>query len=69
MLQHNHISYNLSFLQEKEVILNPTVSQYKLTDLVASSYYTVKVDGESEGQYISVVSTSFTTGEFLYLFL
>ncbi|KAF5901103.1 tenascin-like, partial [Clarias magur] len=51
---------------EKEVILNPTVSHYKLTDLVASSYYTVKVDGESDGQYIRVVSTSFTTAHLPY---
>ncbi|KAM9489097.1 uncharacterized protein tnxba [Clarias gariepinus] len=64
-------SYRLTYQggeekKEKEVILNPTVSQYKLTDLVASSYYTVKVDGESEGQYISVVSTSFTTAHLPY---
>ncbi|KAK3551288.1 hypothetical protein QTP70_013945 [Hemibagrus guttatus] len=62
-------SYRLTYQfgeEFKEVILNPTVSQYKLTDLVASSHYTVKVDGESEGQYISVVSTAFTTARLPY---
>ncbi|KAG7335896.1 hypothetical protein KOW79_000589 [Hemibagrus wyckioides] len=62
-------SYRLTYQfgeEVKEVILNPTVSQYKLTDLVASSQYTVKVDGESEGQYISVVSTAFTTVQLPY---
>ncbi|XP_060726540.1 tenascin [Tachysurus vachellii] len=62
-------SYRLTYQfgeEVKEVILNPTVSQYKLTDLVASSHYTVKVDGESEGQYISVVSTTFTTAQLPY---
>ncbi|MCI4374606.1 hypothetical protein PGIGA_G00008040 [Pangasianodon gigas] len=62
-------SYRLTYQvgeEVKEVILNPTVSQYELTDLVASSHYTVKVDGESEGQYISVVSTAFTTAQLPY---
>ncbi|GAA6097830.1 tenascin [Tachysurus ichikawai] len=62
-------SYRLTYQfgeEVKEVILNPTVSQYKLTDLVASSHYTVKVDGESEGQYISVVSIAFTTAQLPY---
>ncbi|XP_062848633.1 tenascin-N [Trichomycterus rosablanca] len=59
-------SYRLTYQKEedvKEVILNPAVSQYELTDLVASSNYVVKVDGESEGQYISVVSSAFTTAQ------
>ncbi|KAB5586976.1 hypothetical protein PHYPO_G00007660 [Pangasianodon hypophthalmus] len=62
-------SYRLTYQvgeEIKEVILNPTVSQYELTDLVASSHYTVKVAGESEGQYISVVSTAFTTAQLPY---
>ncbi|MCJ8728760.1 hypothetical protein PDJAM_G00008090 [Pangasius djambal] len=62
-------SYRLTYQvgeEVKEVILNPTVSQYELTDLVASSHYTVKVDGESEGQYISVVSTAFITAQLPY---
>lgn len=50
------------FWLKQEVILNPTVSRYELTNLVASSNYIVKVDGESEGQYISVVSSAFSTG-------
>ncbi|TTF41818.1 Tenascin [Bagarius yarrelli] len=61
-------SVSLSSRQKAEVILNPTVSQYELTDLKASSHYTVKVDGESEGQYISVVSTAFKTAQVPYLY-
>ncbi|XP_053483372.1 tenascin-R [Ictalurus furcatus] len=62
-------SYRLTYQfgeEIKEVILSPNVTQYELTDLVASSHYTVKVDGEIEGQYISVVSTGFTTAQLPY---
>ncbi|KAI4881187.1 hypothetical protein NFI96_027253 [Prochilodus magdalenae] len=64
-------SYRLTYQHGedvKEVILNPSVTRYELTDLVASSNYTVKVDGESEGQYINVVSTAFTTAQVPYPF-
>ncbi|KAF4088335.1 hypothetical protein AMELA_G00081180 [Ameiurus melas] len=62
-------SYRLTYQygeEIKEVKLSPNVTQYELTDLVASSHYTVKVDGEIEGQYISIVSTSFTTAQLPY---
>uniref|UniRef100_A0A8B9H4G2 Fibronectin type-III domain-containing protein n=1 Tax=Astyanax mexicanus TaxID=7994 RepID=A0A8B9H4G2_ASTMX len=60
-------SYRLTYQHDrnsKEVVLNPTVTQYELTDLAAFSNYTVKVDGEREGQYINIVSSAFTTGKF-----
>uniref|UniRef100_A0A3B1KJ83 Tenascin XB n=1 Tax=Astyanax mexicanus TaxID=7994 RepID=A0A3B1KJ83_ASTMX len=59
-------SYRLTYQHDrnsKEVVLNPTVTQYELTDLAAFSNYTVKVDGEREGQYINIVSSAFTTAQ------
>lgn len=47
----------------QEVFLSPTVIQYELTGLLAGSNYTVKVEGEKEGSYVTVVSTEFTTGK------
>ncbi|KAL6489630.1 hypothetical protein MHYP_G00033710 [Metynnis hypsauchen] len=52
----------------KEVTLNPAVTRYELTDLVAFSNYTVRVDGERDGQYVSVVSTAFSTAQVPYPF-
>ncbi|XP_030639128.1 tenascin [Chanos chanos] len=65
-------SYRLTYQQAgqlaKEVILNPTVTQYELTGLHADTNYTVKVDGETEGLYIVVVSTEFSTAKLPYPF-
>ncbi|XP_076827470.1 uncharacterized protein tnxba [Brachyhypopomus gauderio] len=62
-------SYRLTYQlgeEIKEVILNPSVTQYQLTGLIPFSNYTVRVDGESEGQYISLLSTTFTTARLSY---
>ncbi|XP_050987810.1 tenascin [Labeo rohita] len=59
-------SYRLTYqLSEevKEVILNPSVTRYELTGLAAFSNYTVKIEGERDGQYISFVSAEFTTAQ------
>ncbi|XP_016308223.1 uncharacterized protein LOC107662658 [Sinocyclocheilus anshuiensis] len=59
-------SYKLTYqLSEevKEVILNPAVTCYELTGLAAFSDYTVKIEGERDGQYMSFVSTEFTTSQ------
>ncbi|XP_042596658.1 mucin-3A-like isoform X2 [Cyprinus carpio] len=59
-------SYRLTYqLSEevKEVILNPSVTRYELTGLAAFSNYTVKIDGERDGQYISFVYAEFTTAQ------
>uniref|UniRef100_A0A8C1A4D4 Tenascin XBa n=2 Tax=Cyprinus carpio TaxID=7962 RepID=A0A8C1A4D4_CYPCA len=59
-------SYKLTYqLSEevKEVILNPSVTRYELTGLAAFSDYTVKIEGERDGQYMSFVSAEFTTSQ------
>ncbi|XP_056331708.1 mucin-2 [Danio aesculapii] len=59
-------SYRLTYqLSEevKELILNPSVTHYELTGLAAFSNYTLKIDGERDGQYISFVSSDFTTAQ------
>uniref|UniRef100_A0A671LRP1 Tenascin XB n=1 Tax=Sinocyclocheilus anshuiensis TaxID=1608454 RepID=A0A671LRP1_9TELE len=53
--------YNSVYLPQ-EVILNPSVTRYELTGLAAFSNYTVKIEGERDGQYISFVFAEFTTG-------
>lgn len=47
----------------QEVLLSPTVIQYELKGLLAGSNYSVKVEGEKEGTFATVVSTEFTTGK------
>ncbi|XP_051999443.1 mucin-4 [Xyrauchen texanus] len=62
-------SYRLTYqLRDvvKEVILNPYVTQFELTGLAAFSNYTVNIDGERDGQYISFVSAEFTTAPLPY---
>ncbi|XP_051577428.1 tenascin isoform X2 [Myxocyprinus asiaticus] len=62
-------SYRLTYQlrdEVKEVILNPYVTQFELTGLEAFSNYTVKIDGERDGQYISFVSAEFTTAPLPY---
>ncbi|XP_051720392.1 tenascin isoform X2 [Ctenopharyngodon idella] len=62
-------SYRLTYqLSEevKELILNPSVTHYELTGLAAFSNYTVKIEGERDGQYISFVSAEFTTAMLPY---
>lgn len=54
--------FSLTLAYEQELILNPSVTHYELTGLAASSNYTVKIEGERDGQYISFVSAEFTTG-------
>ncbi|XP_035386378.1 tenascin [Electrophorus electricus] len=62
-------SYRLTYQlgeEIKEVILNPTVTRYQLTGLMPFTNYTIKVDGEREGQYISILSSAFTTAQLPY---
>ncbi|XP_041963772.1 tenascin [Alosa sapidissima] len=56
------LTYQVPGQEAKEVLLSPTVIQYELTGLLAGSNYSVKVEGEKEGSYVTVVSTEFTTG-------
>lgn len=51
----------------KELILEPTVTEYKLSGLLPMSHYIVLVQGEKDGQYTSVVTTEFITGKILWV--
>ncbi|XP_073728068.1 uncharacterized protein tnxba [Misgurnus anguillicaudatus] len=62
-------SYRLTYQpteEVKEVILNPSVTQYELTGLIAFTNYTVKIEGERDGQYLDFVSAEFTTAPLPY---
>lgn len=62
MTNHDFVFVCCLVLLTQEVLLSPTVIQYELTGLKPGSNYTVKVEGEKEGSYITVVSTEFLTG-------
>ncbi|XP_067112422.1 tenascin [Osmerus mordax] len=65
-------SYKLTYFTEgqemKEITLDPTVTEYKLTRLRPTSKYTVKLQGERGGRYTSTISTEFTTGTLRFPF-
>uniref|UniRef100_A0A8C0Y5G3 Tenascin XB n=1 Tax=Cyprinus carpio carpio TaxID=630221 RepID=A0A8C0Y5G3_CYPCA len=65
-------SYKLSYYTDgqdiKEVILGPTVKEFKLTRLYPSSTYTAHLQAERDGLYMSTVSTDFTTGNLQFPF-
>ncbi|XP_057690476.1 uncharacterized protein LOC130914905 isoform X2 [Corythoichthys intestinalis] len=46
-----------------ELILEPTITEYKLTGLLPMSRYNVLVEGERDGHYTSIVTTEFITGK------
>ncbi|XP_061809039.1 uncharacterized protein tnxba [Nerophis lumbriciformis] len=47
----------------KELLLESTITEYKLTGLLPMSRYIVLVQGERDGQYTSIVTTEFITGK------
>lgn len=51
----------------QEVILDASITEYKLTGLLPMSRYIVLVQGERDGHYTSVVTTEFITGIVLYV--
>ncbi|KAM9724103.1 uncharacterized protein tnxba isoform 1-T2 [Menidia menidia] len=57
------VIYYLAGEETKEMILEPSVTQYKLTGLLPMSRYTVVVQGEKNGHYTSVVTSEFITGK------
>ncbi|XP_050960206.1 tenascin [Labeo rohita] len=65
-------SYKLSYYTDgqdiKEVILDPTVKEFKLTRLYPTSTYTAQLQAEQDGLYGSAVSTDFTTGNLRFPF-
>lgn len=53
-------------VSHQEVILDGTMTEYKLTGLLPMSRYIVLVQGEREGRYTSIVTTEFITGMFFF---
>ncbi|XP_064205036.1 tenascin-like isoform X2 [Anguilla rostrata] len=62
------LTYQTAGEEAKEVTLDPSVTQYKLTRLSPKSKYTVHLRGERRGQYTSPSSTEFTTGTLRFPF-
>ncbi|XP_056142954.1 tenascin [Lampris incognitus] len=57
------LTYQVAGGETKEVILDPIITEYKLTGLLSMSRYTVLVQGERDGHYSSIVTTEFITGK------
>ncbi|XP_047214687.1 tenascin-like [Girardinichthys multiradiatus] len=62
------VIYQVAKEEAKEVILEPTITEYKLTSLMPSSSYFVVVQGEKNGKYTSLVTSQFTTGKLRFPF-
>ncbi|XP_075322608.1 tenascin [Odontesthes bonariensis] len=62
------VIYQVAGEETKEVILEPTVTQYKLKGLLPTSRYIVVVQGEKNGHYTSVVTSEFITGKLRFPF-
>ncbi|XP_033837662.2 tenascin [Periophthalmus magnuspinnatus] len=62
------VIYQVVGEEAKEIILDPTVTEYKLTGLIPMSQYTVLVQGERDGHYTSLVTAEFTTGKVRFPF-
>nr|XP_046256812.1 tenascin [Scatophagus argus] len=62
------VIYQVAGEVTKEVILDGSVTEYKLTGLLPMSRYIVLVQGERDGHYTSVVTTEFITGKLRFPF-
>lgn len=62
------VIYQVAGEETKELILEPTLTEYKLTGLLPMSRYIVVVQGERDGHYTSVVTTEFITGKLRFPF-
>ncbi|XP_045900859.1 tenascin [Micropterus dolomieu] len=60
--------YQVAGEETKEVILDPSTTEYKLTGLLSMSRYIVLVQGERDGHYTPVVTTEFITGKLRFPF-
>eukprot|EP00066_Takifugu_rubripes_P014823 XP_011604089.1 PREDICTED: tenascin-X [Takifugu rubripes] len=60
--------YQVAGEETKEVILDGTMTEYKLTGLLPMSRYIVLVQGERDGRYTSIVTTEFITGKLRFPF-
>lgn len=66
--QSYRVTYQVAGEEAKDVILDPTMTEYKLTGLIPMSRYTVLVQGERDGVYTSLVTAEFTTGKLRFPF-
>uniref|UniRef100_A0A087XY78 Tenascin XB n=1 Tax=Poecilia formosa TaxID=48698 RepID=A0A087XY78_POEFO len=62
------VIYQMAKEEAKEVILEPPITEYKLTGLIPSSSYSVVVQGEKNGKYTSLVTSQFVTGKLRFPF-
>ncbi|CAL8248784.1 unnamed protein product [Lota lota] len=62
--QRYRITYHVVGEESKEVILDSTITEYRLTGLLPMTRYVVLVQGEmGDGHYTSIVTTEFVTGK------
>ncbi|XP_029958668.1 tenascin [Salarias fasciatus] len=57
------VIYQVVGEEPKELFLEPSITEYKLTGLLPMSRYIVLVQGEINGHYTSIVTTEFITGK------
>ncbi|XP_035019522.2 tenascin [Hippoglossus stenolepis] len=62
------VIYQVAGEEAKEVTLDSTITEYKVTGLLPMSRYIVLVQGERDGHYTSVVTTEFITGKLRFSF-
>ncbi|XP_032413926.1 tenascin [Xiphophorus hellerii] len=62
------VIYQMAKEEAKEVILESPITEYKLTGLIPSSFYSVVVQGEKNGKYTSLVTSQFITGKLRFPF-
>jgi len=62
------LTYQVVGEETKEVTLEPTITEYKLTGLLSMSKYFVLVQGERDGHYTSIITTEFITGKLRFPF-
>ncbi|KAM6995330.1 uncharacterized protein tnxba [Tautogolabrus adspersus] len=60
--------YQVAGEETKELTLDSSITEYKLTGLLPMSRYIVLVQGEKDGHYTSVVTTEFVTGKLRFPF-
>ncbi|XP_019896374.2 tenascin isoform X2 [Esox lucius] len=62
------VTYQMAGEGAKEVILDSSATEYKLTGLLSTTKYKVLVEGEEDRQYTSIVTTEFITGNLRFPF-
>ncbi|XP_044213966.1 tenascin [Thunnus albacares] len=62
------VIYQVVGEETKELTLEPTITEYKLTGLLPMSRYIVLVQGERDGHYTPLVTSEFITGKVRFPF-